>query len=273
MESQISGSAAPSSKAAHSVSPLSLPSSPAKTTRSVRSPDPLAIGSNAPALSGESAEDGVAKSGVPQQLRPLFNYILWRIHQEQDPEAALENFIFLSDDPFKNKIAQGFGIRSKTLSDIRYVVAREGRELRNRQLVQKKENEQNGTQTPALPAIDKNAAAHENVDDLKGSVSDNDEDEVLFRRTPRAPAAMMTPQTPSSNKKVVDPNQFSRSPQTAPARGSPRGNFRGSVRSRGGFSDRGSARDNGSGPIDPDSFSRPAPNNRMRGGRRLWIPT
>jgi hypothetical protein len=82
--------------------------------------------SKSPAKKTTSAS--ASTSGVPSHLRPLFNYILWRIHQELDPVAALESFIFLTDDPIKTKLAQRFGIRTKSLADIRYVVAREERE-------------------------------------------------------------------------------------------------------------------------------------------------
>lgn len=284
-----------------SLSALSPPSSPMKAT-----PSPYADSQKASAketvtaISDEEDEETVTSSvddtdsqgnGVPVALRPLYNYILWLVHQECDPVVALENFIFLSDDPYKNKLAQSFGIRTKTLNEIRYAVARENREARNRQLVQKKENEKiGGTPSGLQPAASITATPAKAVDAEPEHISvSEDEDEVLLKRPPRAPAAMLAAQSPkvTPKAKVLDPNQFARNtpttppahhvqPAQTPVRGSPRGAFRGSVRGRGGGA---SARDNnsggnGNGPIDPNSFSRPPPANRMRGGgRRLWIPT
>jgi len=235
-------------------------------------------------------------------LRPLFNYILWRIHQELDPVAALESFIFLTDDPTKTKLAQRFGIRTKSLADIRYVVAREEREFKNRQLVQRKEIESNAVlarpdtraaaaTTAAAPTDDDDKVRPEllPVDERPAPVSEDEEDEVLLKRPPRAPAAMLAQhKSPKPANKVMDSNQFSRGGQT-PARGNARGGaFRGNTpRGRGTpLSPTNAGRGatpakldltpttNGSGPIDPNSFTRPAANtNKFRGGRRLWVPT
>jgi len=235
-------------------------------------------------------------------LRPLFNYILWRIHQELDPVAALESFIFLTDDPTKTKLAQRFGIRTKSLADIRYVVAREEREFKNRQLVQRKEIESNAVlarpdtrvaaaTTAAATTDDEDKVRPEllPVDERPAPVSEDEEDEVLLKRPPKAPAAMLAQhKSPKPANKVMDSNQFSRGGQT-PARGNARGGaFRGNApRGRGTplaptNAGRGATpakldltpTTNGSGPIDPNSFTRPAANtNKFRGGRRLWVPT
>ncbi|KAI5196055.1 hypothetical protein AUEXF2481DRAFT_2610 [Aureobasidium subglaciale EXF-2481] len=246
--------------------------------------------------------DSASTSGVPSHLRPLFNYILWRIHQELDPVAALESFIFLTDDPTKTKLAQRFGIRTKSLADIRYVVAREEREFKNRQVVQRKEIESNAviarpdtrataTTATATPAKEETVMRPEllPVDERPTAVSE-DEDEVLLKHPPKAPAAMLAQhKSPKAGNKVMDPNQFSRGAQT-PARGNVRGgaSFRGnSTRGRGAsFTPAGPGRvtaptkldltptTNGNGPIDPNSFTRPSANtNKFRGGRRLWVPT
>lgn len=246
----------------------------------------------------KTAPDSSSTSGVPSHLRPLFNYILWRIHQELDPVAALESFIFLTDDPTKTKLAQRFGIRTKSLADIRYVVAREEREFKNRQLVQRKEIESNAvlarpdTRAPATPAVKEEEKVRPEllpVDERPAAVSEEEEDEVLLKRPPKAPAAMLAQhKSPKSGNKAMDPNQFSRGAQT-PARGNARGGaFRGnSSRGRGAsFTPAPAGRGaipskldltpttNGNGPIDPNSFTRPAANtNKFRGGRRLWVPT
>ena len=219
-----------------------------------------------------------------------------------DPVAALESFIFLTDDPTKTKLAQRFGIRTKSLADIRYVVAREEREFKNRQLVQRKEIESNAIltrpDTRATAATATAAPVNEEdnvrpellpVDERPAPISDDEEDEVLLKRPPKAPAAMLAQnKSPKPASKVMDSNQFSRGGQT-PARGNARGGaFRGNAsRGRGTplaptNGGRGAATakldlaptTDGNGPIDPNSFTRPAANtNKFRGGRRLWVPT
>jgi hypothetical protein len=247
----------------------------------------------------KTAPGSASTSGVPSHLRPLFNYILWRIHQELDPVAALESFIFLTDDPTKTKLAQRFGIRTKSLADIRYVVAREEREFKNRQLVQRKEIESNAVlarpdtraTTSTLPADEEDKVRPEllPVDERPAPVSEDEEDEVVLKRPPKAPAAMLAQQkSPKPGNKLMDSNQFSRGGQT-PVRGNARGGaLRGNAsRGRGTpltptNAGRGTApakldltpTTNGNGPIDPNSFTRPAANtNKFRGGRRLWVPT
>ncbi|KAH0052843.1 hypothetical protein KCU72_g6081, partial [Aureobasidium melanogenum] len=127
------------------------------------------------------------------------------------------------------------------------------------------------------------------VDERPAAVSEEEEDEVLLKRPPKAPAAMLAQhKSPKSGNKAMDPNQFSRGAQT-PTRGNARGGgFRGnSSRGRGAsFTPTPAGRGatpakldltpttNGNGPIDPNSFTRPAANtNKFRGGRRLWVPT
>jgi hypothetical protein len=247
----------------------------------------------------KTAPGSASTSGVPSHLRPLFNYILWRIHQELDPVAALESFIFLTDDPTKTKLAQRFGIRTKSLADIRYVVAREEREFKNRQLVQRKEIESNAVlarpdtraTTSTLPADEEDKVRPEllPVDERPAPVSEDEEDEVVLKRPPKAPAAMLAQhKSPKPGNKLMDSNQFSRGGQT-PVRGNARGSaLRGNAsRGRGTpltptNAGRGTApakldltpTTNGNGPIDPNSFTRPAANtNKFRGGRRLWVPT
>jgi hypothetical protein len=247
----------------------------------------------------KTASGSASTSGVPSHLRPLFNYILWRIHQELDPVAALESFIFLTDDPTKTKLAQRFGIRTKSLADIRYVVAREEREFKNRQLVQRKEIESNAvlarpdtrTTTATLPADEEDKVRPEllPVDERPAPVSEDEEDEVVLKRPPKAPAAMLAQhRSPKPGNKLMDSNQFSRGGQT-PARGNARGGaLRGNApRGRGTpltptNAGRGATpakldltpTTNGNGPIDPNSFTRPTANtNKFRGGRRLWVPT
>ncbi|KAK0929226.1 hypothetical protein LTR29_017156 [Friedmanniomyces endolithicus] len=272
-----------------SVSLVSLPTSPAKAASSPVKPTAMTTTLALPALT-ESAR-------TPIGLQPLFNYILWRLHQELDPVAALESFIFLCNDPQKVHYAKGFDIRCKRLEQLREAVSREDRDFRNRANMQDRENTQ---------------ASEPSLADLQQS---NDDNEVVYKPPPRGPAASL--QTPISIPNVIDPNAFGlrtpvhpppppqqkpemiilptpKSPRftsAGPARGGPsiglnggpngafpprgttaRGNnnFRGGRGGRGNFPIPGragfapvvtraleSSQLGSSGQIDPDSFSRP----------------
>ncbi|CZT17016.1 uncharacterized protein RCC_02848 [Ramularia collo-cygni] len=291
--SDLSRSMSPSSSRSvrSSASPVSPPTSPSKAAIS-----PMQNLSN---LVGVSSRPQSSSDSVPQPLQPLFNYILWRVHQEMDPVAALESFIFLCNDPRKVNFAKGFDIKVKRLEQLREAVGREDRDHKNRQNLLIRETQNLAPKTGEL--------AHDQSQD----------EEVVFKpAVPRAPAAML-----QKHSNLIDPNTFGRGPQpkasvpikdlpngapkspraahAAPQRGSPRGvhalpfapranmrggprgNFRGSVRGRGNF---GSTHTSTfvtenvtpDGQIDPDSFSRPDPRSSIggsRGGRKLWVPT
>ena len=124
-----SGSASPSSMQSmrSSVSMVSPPTSPAKNASSPAKPsDSLARG-------GQSTSSSAI---VPLKLQSLLNYILWRIHQELDPVAALESFIFLCNDASKVHYTRGFDIHSKRLEQLREAIGREDRDFKNRQVLQ-----------------------------------------------------------------------------------------------------------------------------------------
>ncbi|KAL2352984.1 hypothetical protein BJ546DRAFT_1027952 [Cryomyces antarcticus] len=234
-----------------SIGPVPEPVSPVKITASVHS---ATSGRRSHSIFHENGknplDESTSPSGVPLSLQPLINYVLWRIHQESDATAALESFILLTNDLYKQAIAQRFGIRVKLLEQLRDVVAREEREYHNRVLVFRRELQ----------------AEHDRFDE-----DEDDEDEVVLKR----PGKTWTPSTKPSEHRVMDPNDFARAPQT------PRN---GTVRGRGGL--RGSPKGvaapvtvrsglgNPNGPIDPNSFARPPPRSvRGRGGNRLWQPT
>ncbi|KAK0268726.1 hypothetical protein LTR35_015298 [Friedmanniomyces endolithicus] len=234
-----------------SVSLISPPTSPAKAASSPVKPTAIVAAIASPALT-ESAR-------TPIGLQPLFNYILWRLHQELEPVAALESFIFLCNDPQKAHYAKGFDIRCKRLEQLREAVSREDRDFRNRTNMLDRENTQSSE--PSLA-------------DLQHP---NDDNEVVYKPPPRGPAAIM-PQPPISIPNVIDPNAFGprtpvlptpprqqqkpemtilptpKSPRftsTAPARGGPYGGLNGG--SNGGFAPRGNITPRG--------------NNNFRGGR------
>ncbi|KXT12736.1 hypothetical protein AC579_8913 [Pseudocercospora musae] len=299
--SDLTRSLSPSSlRSMHSsASPVSPPTSPQKASLSpVQQMASLSLAGTRPTSSSTS---------VPQPLQPLFNYILWRVHQEVDPVAALESFIFLCNDPRKVSFAKGFDIKTKRLEQLREAIGREDRDYKNRIALQNKEGQNLEAQSQS-PAQGK--ATDVELEEAGG--------EALFK-PPKAPAAML--QEHQAN--VIDPNDFSRGdqpqqtkktvqtdlPPTSPRashvnhRGSPRGREalpfapRGSFRGRGNF--RGAPRARGGGPfqgrggfnngpvasaetataasqIDPNSFTRPVSRgalNSARGYRKLWVPT
>ncbi|KAF1964879.1 hypothetical protein BU23DRAFT_491294 [Bimuria novae-zelandiae CBS 107.79] len=237
--------------------------------------------------------DKASKNSFPPSLRPLFNHILWRVHQESNPDAALDNFILLTNDPAKQAIAQKFGIRAKRLEQLRHAVMREDREFKNHLTVYKKETEERAlkkeSELEPKPA-QRPKSSHSALNKLV--VDSDDEDFVLIKNAPRGPANSTT----TTNQRVFDPNEFGRSvPQHSPRRGrggfAPRG--RGSPirggrgmppgRGRGGAyippqpsfqPPQPAPRHDPNQPIDPDSFTRPATRGSpVRGGRRtLWEP-
>jgi len=278
-----------------SSSPISPPTSPLKQNGNVDSPLPKRRQSTGLTTANIDEVSTTNSTDIPAPLQPLFNYILWRIHQEVDPVAALESFIFLCDDPSKRKYAQRFGIRTKSLSDIRYAIAREGQESRNRQIVQKKEAAQSivpmTNQTVPINAIKtlpSNIGSPQlaNALPVKASDSvsangheDSDDEEIVLKRPPKAPAAMLAVQSPRGGRgKVLDPNQFKRNVSGPSPRSSPRGAAarggaqRGSI--RGNTVGRSATKQENNGPIDPDSFQRPTTGRggHRGGGRRLWLP-
>lgn len=228
------------------------------------------------------------RSAVPDQLQPLFNHILWRIHKESNPDAALENFILLTNDPTKQMIAQKFGIRAKRLEQLRDAVLREDREYKNHLTMYKMESEARTAKensNPEAKVAERPKSSYTSVS--KPAVESDDDDEVLLKRAPRGPA------NSANNQHVFDPNDFGRANQHHSPRGA-RGGFNG-PRGRGGpprggrgnFAPRGAyvppgpsfrpppgPRHDPNQPLDPDSFARPAPRgSAVRGTRRqLWEP-
>ncbi|KAI4907949.1 hypothetical protein J4E90_009357 [Alternaria incomplexa] len=237
--------------------------------------------------------DKTTKGSVPVYLQPLFNHILWRINKEGNPDAALESFILLTNDSAKQAIAQKFGIRAKRLEQLRDAVAREDREYKNHLTIHKLEVEATAAMSaspiaPKAAERPKSSPIHTNVNETKPEDISDDEDEVLFKRAPRGPAAT------TGNQHVFDPNDFARTNQQQSPRGgrgahaAPRGRGGPAFRGRGNFASRGAyvppgpvfrappaPRHDPSAPLDPDSFSRPAPKvGPVRGGgrRKLWEP-
>ncbi|KAF2691889.1 hypothetical protein K458DRAFT_398278 [Lentithecium fluviatile CBS 122367] len=231
------------------------------------------------------------KNGIPNHLHPLFNHILWRIHKESNPDAALESFILLTNDPAKQVIAQKFGIRAKRLEQLRDAVAREDREYKNHLVIFKKESEGRITNENTIPPrpAERPKSSHSNIS--KPAADSDDEDEVLLKLAPRGPA------NPTINQRVFDPNDFARpNSHLSPRGGRGRGGFGaprgrgvrgGPPRGRGAFVPRGAyvppgpsfrpppaPRHDPNQPIDPDSFARPSPRGSgIRGnGRTLWDP-
>ncbi|KAH7079093.1 hypothetical protein BKA63DRAFT_408286 [Paraphoma chrysanthemicola] len=251
------------------------------TVPTVRSPDRTARNSSELPRAEKSP-----KRAVPLYLHPLFSHILWRINKEENPDAALESFILLTNDTTKQAIAQKFGIRAKRLEQLRDAVAREDREYKNHLTMQQLE-----TQTTTSPSAPKTAERPKSSYTPEPKPVDNsdDEDVVLFQRVPRGPAAT------TNKQRVFDPNDFGRAQQHHSPRGGRGGHMpsrgRGGpppFRSRGNFAARGAyvppgpafrappaPRHDPTQPLDPDSFARPVVRTGpVRGGRgrKLWEP-
>jgi hypothetical protein len=209
-------------------------------------------------LTSTESSSKKSKRTVPIALRPFFNYILWRIHQEENAVAAMESFLLVTNDPLKQQIAQRFGIRVKRLEQMRDIIAREDRDLKNRAEMLKKEIE--AETQPEMAA--------------QPSDQEDEEDEIVLKRAPpKAPQAM-------TNGRVWDPNAFGRTPHS-PGRGA-RGAYRGRAGPvRGNYAPRAATPTTTRSPpvdlnkpIDPDSFNRASAATRVAraGRRRLWEP-
>ncbi len=264
-------------------SSLSAPSPPTSPAKAVSSP--------VKAQTSVVTASATSSASVPERLQSLFNYILWRIHQEDNPVAALESFIFLCNDSSKVNYAKGFEIRTKRLEQLREAIIREDKDFKNRQMVIQRD-----VQVPSIMAAPAVLPPHgPNAGQIK--------------RPPTAPAAAN--QLPEN---MIDPDAFGRGMQpakqpfvaskTMPSpvpprnvtmplsrggqylpftpRGSARGNFRGGPRGRGNFAPgRGGfmpppvMATSQPNQIDPNSFMRPRGSGYTgRGsGRKLWVPT
>ncbi|GAB7358462.1 hypothetical protein MBLNU230_g2526t1 [Neophaeotheca triangularis] len=301
--SDATGSVAPSSlnSVGSSMGMISPPTSPVKGVA-----PPLAQPAKELQYPGYTAPDTSSVTGTPLRLRPLFNYILWRIHQELDPIAALESFIFLCNDHAKTAYAKDFDIRTKRLEQLRDAINREDREFKNRQAVHGKENVVISSPPSFAPQTTLPVKEIEVGED------------PLDIEPPKAPAAMLG--SPNGHAKVMDPDAFGgRTPQSMPRQQGAQGNhqngatprggqnqsfrgnrgvFRGSPRGRGNVnSGRGGGFSNGmqreqqqqpqqqptpphfqandariNPQIDPNSFIRPRGGANQRGGRKLWVP-
>jgi hypothetical protein len=259
----------------------------------VQSPDRTARNSGEIRRTVKSAK---SRSAVPADLKPFFNHILWRIHKETNPDAALESFILLTNDPVKQAIAQKFGIRAKRLEQLRDAVAREDREYRNHQMLNKIES---GELKPSVARDDASsetkAADRPTSSHTENEPDSSDEDVVVMKRAPRGPQAETV-----STQRLFDPNDFGRTNNNRGGRGGrgrggfvgpPRGRGAPAPRGRGGFVPRGAYTPpvaqpfrpppaprappaDANGLLNPDSYERPAPRvNTLRGGRRrLWEP-
>lgn len=268
-----------------SMAPKSVIEDAKLATLTIESPDRTARNSIEVARSEKST-----KSAVPVHFQPLFNHIMWLVNKESNPDAALESYILLTNDPTKQAIAHKFGIRAKRLEQLRDAVAREDREYKNHLTMHKIEAEGTTTKERAPLGVSKvNERPKSSPADCKPHDHSDDEDVVLFQRAPRGPAAI------TKNQRVFDPNDFGRTNQIHAPRGgrgghaAPRGRGNTAFRGRGDFTPRGAYVAPGSAarapapapvhdptqPLDPESFARPMPKGGpTRGGarRKLWEP-
>ncbi|KAF2754582.1 hypothetical protein EJ05DRAFT_145367 [Pseudovirgaria hyperparasitica] len=259
-----------------SPSSLSPGTSPRKLARSPKKAAVEGDRKNVSDYTARNSLDGVAvadveENGAPRMLRPLFNHSVWLINQEPNSETALQNFILLTNDMKKQAVASKFGIRARRLEELRDIIGREDRDLKNRVQLFKKESKE--LYSPPGALLNRTPVGPKKSREF---VQEN----VAGITTPKGNSRGSA----TSNGHMLDPNEFSRSPPPSsrsgggrggrtPVRGPPRGPFHASSLDRN--SPRGlTPSPNPARPIDPDSFSRPTPAGRaMRGGRRrLWEP-
>jgi len=236
--------------------------------------------------------------GIPAQVRPLLNFVVWRTHHEDPTIGGTGKYILLTNDPTTQRQAQKFGVRAKLLSQVRGIVARDNKVMSG------SNGNASGVPTPTKTGVEEAA--------VKPAEGDDDEDEVVFKPAQR-PASSNGPKVAAN---VLDPDHFGRSASINVHGDTPigRGNFRNgrgnAFIGRGNLhahmapigpaanrtpaapmtirslpnSPRGRASSligrqprfqNNNRPIDPDSYTRPPPmmRGRGRGGfRRLWEP-
>ena len=258
---------------------------PAKVLAPIGTGRPMHKKSDSNASSSTQGTTKPEEKRLPFAVRPFFNHIVWRINQEQT-ESAMESWIVLTNDPLKQSIAQRFGVRAKRLEQLRDIIAREDRDLRNRQILQKKEAEAATEQPNSLFAVTMPPAPQIRI-------QKEDEDEVVLKRTrspPKGPRAT-TIQPPNGFRGPLwDPNAFGPAGHVPNGRNTFQRGNRTMQRGRGGrpfpvFPHKGptaisrpqqnAAPFDPSKPIDPDSYNRPPPSRSVaRGGRRtLWEPS
>ena len=260
---------------------------PAKVLAPIGTGRPMHKKSESNASSSTQGTTKPEERRIPFAVRPFFNHIVWRINQEQN-ESAMESWIVLTNDPLKQSIAQRFGIRAKRLEQLRDIIAREDRDIRNRQILQKKEIE-------AVKELQPNSLFGATPLPPQIKIPKEDEDEVVLKRTrspPKGPRAATIQSANGFRGQVWDPNAFGPAGHVPNGRNTfPRGN-RTMQRGRGGRPfpafphkaptpmPRQQQQQNAvpfdpSKPIDPDSYNRPPPSRSVaRGGRRtLWEPS
>jgi hypothetical protein len=201
----------------------------------------------------------------------------------------MESYILVTNDAFKQQIGQRFGIRVKRLEQLREVIAREDRDLRNREQMLKKEGGTPSRKEAVTPHGTPKIGTERAV---KNKDDDDEDDEIIFKRPSHTPKAPRASNGTPEQQRVVDPNAFGGRGQYMFTRGG-KGVYRGgrggsspaNNRSNGNYTQRNAAptapRQQAPAPvdiikpIDPDSFSRPTTAKGVsRGGRRrLWEPT
>ena len=266
-----------------SLNSASVPASPAKTTKSLSSVQSMQAPVPVSMPDAKEQEDAPEdNSTIPKRLQPLLNHLLWRIHKDPHADSDFRSYIFVANNLDARSAAQRFGVRVKTFEQLRDVIKREERDLKNRMSLWNKENEiassPQAVQSPEKPTGTIIPNPEEEVE------PDSDEEVIVMRPRGSPPTPASTPPA----KPVLDPNDFgrvARSPQapTGPGRrrrGGMNGGRGGMHGPRGGSPKMhqpfvGSAQRAPNYPIDPDSYARPPPTGgSLRGGRRkLWTPS
>ena len=249
------------------------------------------------ALTGQNSQNASpsVNQSVPARLRPLLNFVVWRMHHRQSTDQSSKIYILLTNDPVIQKQAGKFGVRAKLLNQLRKIVSVD------EHVVDVKNNKKDESTTDL---------AEGNIGETQTDDIDDEEEEekILFDPTQRPKSSSGPPPN------LIDPDHFGRgpNPRSPPTstrfrgssqpgrgyRGSPRGRFaaqsrnsfvpsiqypngpaiirggQGSMRGRGFHDDTRFHRSAGQRPIDPDSYARPPPSLR-RGRtpfRKIWEP-
>ena len=133
------------------------------------------------------------KPGIPAQVRPLLNFVVWRTYHEDPTIGGTGKYILLTNDALTQRQAQKFGVRAKLLSQVRAIVARDN----------KMTSGSNGTASGF--ALSTKTGQEESA--VTFADGDDDEDEVVFKPAQR-------PGSSHSSKaaaNVLDPDHFGRS--------------------------------------------------------------
>ena len=153
-----------------------------------------------PATNGKSSKTRVNGLIQPNpELKSLLNFVVWRTHHDDPTLETSAAYILLTDDPIVQKQASKFGVRSKLLSQLANILARDNSKYGN-----SVQNTEKSIDAPALTRFDSKLKADE-------PESDDEEEKIVFDPKQRR---KHTPPAQQSSK-VIDPDHFGRRPKSS----------------------------------------------------------